>query len=439
MQRISLTHLPNPVILRDFKALLATDRFTTVQLLAYIAEMDLRRMYLEAGYSTMAEYCVGEFDMSEGVAYRRIRAAQAARRFPVLLDAVEDGRLHLAAVGLLDRHLTRETVDNLVAAAAHRSKRQVEKLIAERFPRPDVPEFVRAIPAAAPVSPPAEPGVFANTPQPLKSMISGGMGPPALAILGPVTPGEPAPSVAPNPAPQMGPLPARAKISPRSALSYAAQFNMSQAMHDQLRYAQALLGHSVPSGDVARVFALALDALVDRLERRRFAKTSLKGPSPGSTNPRYIPAEVRRAVWQRDSGRCTFVGSGGKRCDAQDSVEFDHVVPVARGGEPTVANVRLCCRAHNQYEAERVLGVRFMQGKRDAARARSQSAATHVQSQDLVQRLRQLGLTPEQAARAAARCTNYSGMPVEERLTLALRGLAPACVRITPPAASSPA
>ena len=95
MKRISLTHVSNPVILRDFEALLAEDRSTTVQLLAYIGEMDLRRMHLEAGYSTLTEYCVGEFQMSEGVAYRRIRAAEAARKFPVRLklQAYRGGRV----------------------------------------------------------------------------------------------------------------------------------------------------------------------------------------------------------------------------------------------------------------------------------------------------------------------------------------------------------
>jgi hypothetical protein len=49
-------------------------------------------------------------------------------------------------------------------------------------------------------------------------------------------------------------------------------------------------------------------------------------------------------------------------------LEFDHIDPVARGGQPTVERMRLRCRAHNQYEAERIFGTEFMRHKRQAAR-----------------------------------------------------------------------
>jgi hypothetical protein len=61
---------------------------------------------------------------------------------------------------------------------------------------------------------------------------------------------------------------------------------------------------------------------------------------------------VRRAVWQRDGGRCAFIGRDGRRCDARGFVEFHHVKPFAAGGEASVANIELRCRPHNQYEAD---------------------------------------------------------------------------------------
>ena len=426
MKRHALKQLSGPVIVREFTLLLAQDRDTGAQLLEYLGERCARRLHLPAGYSTMFEYCTCEFHMSEDVAYRRLRAAQAARKFPVVLDALADGRLHVAAVSLLSRHLTRENVAELLQAATHKSKRQVEKLIADRFPRPEVPTFVRQIEAL---------GTAGLQPETALA----GMAPLSFTSLGPVAPGPLDPFAQPKTAASMEPHAPQPKPTSLSKDNYATQFNMSQATHDQLRYAQDLLGHSMPSGDVARVFALALDALVDQLERRKFAKASLKRPSPGSRNPRYIPAEVRRTVWQRDGGRCAFVSDQGHRCEERSSVEFDHFVPVARGGEATVANVRVCCRAHNQYEAERVLGADYMRGKREAAHASSASAAKLGLPQDLVPRLRELGLSEKQAAQAAAQCANYSGMPFEERLTLALRGVAAASVHIIAHAASSPA
>jgi hypothetical protein len=146
------------------------------------------------------------------------------------------------------------------------------------------------------------------------------------------------------------------------------QLTISRATHDKLRHAQALLGHSIPSGDVALVLDRALDFLIDRLEKRKLGATSQPRPLPRpSHGRRHVPAAVRREVWERDQGRCTFVGHRGRRCEARTRLEFDHVDPVALGGQATVDRIRLRCRAHNQLEAERAFGEGFMRGKRTAA------------------------------------------------------------------------
>jgi hypothetical protein len=85
---------------------------------------------------------------------------------------------------------------------------------------------------------------------------------------------------------------------------------------------------------------------------------------------RCIPAEIKREVWMRDGGRRTFVGERGKRFGSRDRVEFEHIVPIARGGETSASNLRLLCRAHNQYTAECALGHQFMRGKRERAKER---------------------------------------------------------------------
>jgi len=145
---------------------------------------------------------------------------------------------------------------------------------------------------------------------------------------------------------------------------------MSQELHDKLRHAQELLSHQVPSGDIAGVLERALDVLIAGLEKRKFAATDRPRHAQRrpSTNPRYVPADVKRSVWERDGGRCTFVSEGGRRCPARTLLEFDHADPVALGGQATVARMRLRCRAHNQYAAERTFGTEFMRHKREAAR-----------------------------------------------------------------------
>ena len=149
MSRYSLAHLSDHALLHDLAALLARDRITTAALLAHIAEVDARKLYLPAAYPSMFAYCVGELRLSEDAASNRIRAGRTARQFPVIFEALADGRLHLGAVLLLTPYLTPETAEGLLAAATHQSKAEIERLLAERFPRPGVLAWVETIPAGS--------------------------------------------------------------------------------------------------------------------------------------------------------------------------------------------------------------------------------------------------------------------------------------------------
>lgn len=63
-------------------------------------------------------------------------------------------------------------------------------------------------------------------------------------------------------------------------------------------------------------------------------------------------------MWVRDGGRCALVATNGRRCTERVFLEFHHREPYVLGGEATVANVSLRCRAHNVYEAELAFGPR---------------------------------------------------------------------------------
>ncbi len=289
MRRYSLSHLADHVLLRDLTALVSQERTITATLLAHLAEVDERKLYLPAAYPSMHAWCVGELHMSEDAASKRIHAARAARQFPAIFPALADGRLHLSAVVLLAPRLTEETAEELLAAAAHRTKAEIEVLIAQRFPRPDLPSRVQAI-APPRLASEHAPGHVEASPE------------------------QHAPGHVEGPAPP-------ARVAPLSSERFALQLTIGQGTHDKLRRAQELLGHAVPSGDVAQVLDRALDALLTQLEKRKFAATSRPGPRRRSENVRHVPADVRRKVWQRDGGRCTFESDRGKRCEARTRLE----------------------------------------------------------------------------------------------------------------------
>jgi 5-methylcytosine-specific restriction endonuclease McrA len=301
----------------------------------------------------MYEYCLRELGFSEDTTFKRIRAARAARRFPAIYGLLADGRLHVSAVVMLAPHLATASADELLAAAIHKSKAQIEQLLAERFPQPDPPTLV--VPMVSPSG--VAPGPVNFSPAKHAAPESGGDAP-SFARTAP--PSSPAP-VAPPPSP----APAASRVMPLAPERYAIQCTVPRSTYEKLQHARELLGHAAPSGDLAQLLDRALNALNEKLEQQKFAKTERPRPCHRSEKARQIPASVKRAVWERDGGRCTFVSESGHRCESRTKLEFDHVEPVATGGHATVQGLRLRCRAHNQLEAERKFGRDFMNAQRD--------------------------------------------------------------------------
>jgi len=161
----------------------------------------------------------------------------------------------------------------------------------------------------------------------------------------------PSPILAPGRRPRARPH-SPAEVTPLSEGRYHLKVTISGDTVEKLRLAKDMLRHAVPSGDDAEILDRALTTLLTELARKKFAATEKPRPSRGaSSGSRHIPAEVRRAVWIRDLGRCAFVGKAGRRCNERALVEFHHLKPWATGGEATVANIALRCRRHNDHEA----------------------------------------------------------------------------------------
>lgn len=377
MSSFSLGQLADHALLQALKDLVRQDRATTAALLAHLAEVDARRLHARTCPS-MFVYCVRKLGFSEDVAAKRIHAARTARVFPAIFAAVADGRLHLAGVLLLAPVLTKANAAELLEAAAHKSRREIETLLAQRFPRPDVPESLRPIalgparaaasPAAMPVGeslvPPVLPSASDVTEQ-SKSYAPGHVAP-ANATGSPKTV-EPPPTTVALPS---APAP-RDRLAPLSPGHFSFESTFDDEIVDLLERAKGLLGHALPSRSRTEVLRRVLRDWVQAAERRKFGltdtpRTSRKRPA----NERTIPSAIKREVHERDGGRCAFVGDDGRRCESQDFLEYDHITPLARGGLTTASNVRLLCRTHNQLMAERRFGREFVAGRREAARRR---------------------------------------------------------------------
>ena len=513
--------LSSPELLAALDRVAAQGRELTADLVALLAECDERKLYAQEGYASLFEFCVQRLRLSESQAYHRIQAARAARRFPLVVERLRDGRVTLTAVALLREHLTEANHREVLDWAEGRRKREVEEFVRALDPRPDVPTSLRRLapPRAAVARAVAaergaaaqpdrawllgreagEPGVAREVvglaaPQPVALAAREATEPGvALEVVGLAAP-QPvafaarealgasvplgtvdraaleavAPSThRPSPAPHTGAGDRRVEIRPLAPARYSLRVTISQETHDKLRRAQDLLRHA-GTADAAVVLDRALTLLVAHLERQKAgaarrrdkreptsagrsatqvavdpkagaarqrgtreaassgrSATQAAGDSkagaaknarliaatgnrpasgadvdlpPARTNDltvvqpaeasgpaavpaavdstpapargdgrvaepsgakaaalrsRYIPAVVRRAVWERDGARCAYVSPGGVRCGATARLEFHHRVPFAEGGASTVENVAVACRLHNQAEAAR--------------------------------------------------------------------------------------
>jgi hypothetical protein len=327
---IAPSQLPDAELIARVKTLVSRERRTTAQLIAHLAELDARGLHLAAGYASLFVYCRDALRHSEHEAYLRIEAARASRRFPLILDLLAIGDVNLTTVKLLAPHLTAENHRQVLESARGRRKSEVEELAARLAPRPDVPARVRKLPASAP---PATTPCQRPIPTP------------------DVTPPPPAQVSAP---PSATSIPSRPVVTtPLAPDRYRLQLTIGGETLAKLRLAQELLSHAIPSGDDAAILDRALTALLTELARKRFAATEKPRPGrPTAEGSRHIPAEVKRAVWLRDLGRCAFVGTSGRRCEERRFLEFHHLKPFAIGGEATVAGLSIRCRAHNGHEAK---------------------------------------------------------------------------------------
>ena len=139
------TRLTNDALLGRLVTLAAQARQSTAELIELLVEMDRRNLHLALGFRSVYRYCRDVLHFSESESYQRMQAASAARRFPVVLALLAEGRLHLAAVRELAPHLSDENHLALLGAAFFKTKRDVAALVAEHYPRPDVPPSVQFV------------------------------------------------------------------------------------------------------------------------------------------------------------------------------------------------------------------------------------------------------------------------------------------------------
>jgi hypothetical protein len=304
----ALQSISDDELLRRLGDLIQASRRVESDLVAHIAEVDGRRLYAREASPSMFAYCTEVLHLSEAESYLRIAAARASREHPMLLEMLADGRLHLSGISRLAPHLTRENAEVILKRAVHKSKRQIEELIAELAPRPDVPAAMRKLPVRREQTRPTsgargaravalddtrEEAGLSRSRYGLEPSIE--LRPERVATseseprldgadvnqrnLRPEG-GSASPAIPDGrtPSPVLSPG-SPAVVQPLAPGRYRVQFTASAELHHKLERLRALMRSKVPDSDLAAIIEEAVTEKLERLEARRFATT--KNPRKG--------------------------------------------------------------------------------------------------------------------------------------------------------------
>jgi len=344
---------------------------TEADLIEHLAEIDERKLYLKTRYPSLFLFCMHEFGFSESAAYKRIGVARAARKFPAILAALRSGKVHLAGLRVLVPLVTAPNCDRLLAQAAGKSRREIEELIARIAPAEAVRTSIRRLPGTAPATLAAQqPSLLASAaappmpaPQPSAAAASTAQGARAAQNSAAAQTGTAATPVVPGAR--------RTSMAPLSGEAFKIEFTASRQLRDKLLAAQTLCRNRTGGGGLAKVVEDGTDLLIETVMKERFAlgrkprnPTETEGVVPAAgregSATRHIPDAIKRFVYQRDGGRCTFRDPQGQRCTSLEPPEFQHDDGFARTGVHDPDRIRLLCPAHNQGDADEMYGREFM-------------------------------------------------------------------------------
>ncbi len=342
----------------NLMAAIAKEHTTTATLLYYLAEYETRELHLRDGYSSLFKFLTEGHGYSEAAAARRCVAARFSKKYPEVLRMISSGDLSLSVIGMIARaEIKPEIIPTVLTAVKRKSKTQAEIILLQYTAIPAAPkkEKVKAVVVASAM--------------PQKTLLDNCYDSVASS------PSKDPVSDVFSPTDQVAKENHRAAAS-SSALAFQISLCLSEASMQKLKRAQELLGTidlASTIEELAAFYNKKKDPLVETpaktAEKTKKEKTTPPAECAVTENTeskksRYIPAAMKRDLYRKAGGQCTYIDSeSGKRCSETTHLEVDHVTPFAAGGETSTANLRVRCSAHNKLWAKDVYGAQFIKEK----------------------------------------------------------------------------
>ena len=369
----------------------------------HLAEIEARGLYLQRGFSSLFDYAVRELGYSDAAAARRIGAMRLCADQPDAREGLRDGSLTLSAAAELqwafDRQRRRGSISGtaaiapagtpapdsapavplppaepeppplvldavgrqkLVEEAAGKSARQVRRMLADLDPELAPPadrvrplgdgryELKATIDAECQQGLEQLRGLLSHVdPRMTMGQLVGRLVREGLDRHDPSRPPRRA---------RGGSRPADAKANAPRTPTPESQPAVERRAASTTKDAAIPAGAAPTPARAVRPIPISAPPPSTQEETARPAATGAKptGAATPTAKPcasgRAISAGVRRQVWQRDGGRCSYADpQTGRRCNSTHLIEIDHIVPHALGGGADPGNLRLLCGAHHRH------------------------------------------------------------------------------------------
>ncbi len=275
----------------------------------HLAEADQREWHIRKGFAGLTNYCVARLKYSQEAAGKRVTAARLVRKYPLALQMLREGEVHLSGLLVLSPVLQADNYEERLKAAAGKTREQLELLVVGWKPKPLVETRVFEVKVD-------------HRQALLEEMVKARV----------EEPRAPAPELPRTPRPR-----------PLDPQHYKLQLCIDLESYEDLRWLQEHMRHSIPDGDAAKVIAKAIKELRKAVDKRRYGKTykpkkqapaQLAMPTGETAKPapRAPGRATRREVSERDGCQCTYVGDDGHRCESASWLQFDQIEEWARGG-----------------------------------------------------------------------------------------------------------
>jgi len=316
--RAELQGIDHKRLLLQLDSLNDRERRLKVRVILYLREIDRRRLYLELGYSSMFSFCVNHLKYSESTAVRRVKAERALGRSKKVLSMLLSGEMTVTGLSKIESICRPGNTEKILKQTAGRSCRELELLRARHNPQEPSPERVKPVFVKTELKVEEE-----KTGRKITANAGG-----ASSVL---------------------------------EQKYRLEFMVGGYSMKKIDRAKELLSTKYPGGvKLEALFEELLDSYLEKNdpENRETPRDDLE--TDKSKRTRYIPRKVKDYIYNRDGGRCTFVGSSGRRCSSRWDLQIDHIVPFGKGGDNSPENLRLLCGRHNRLMAEREYGREHM-------------------------------------------------------------------------------